>query len=447
MCPVKTQSELALLGGTKAINCDVADIFDWPIITAEDEQAVLDVLRAGKMSGLDVTMQFESEFAKWIGAEYAVSAPNGTTSILEAMFGAGVGVGDEIIAPSLTFWASILQVYSLGGTVVFAEVEPESMCIDPNDIEHRISDRTKAILAVHYAGHPADMDPIMAIAEKHNLKVIEDVSHAHGALYKGRMTGTIGHVAAMSLMSGKSLATGEGGILVTNDRHIYERAIMFGHYARHEVPGMFSDKHLHENRGLPWGGFKSRLNQTVAAMGRVQLKHYPARMAEIDNAMNYFYDQLDDIDALAGHRPPKDSGSTNGGWYSPVIHYRPEQLDGLSATRFCQALRAEGCTGAHPGANVPLHLHPVFNTIDIYGHGKPTRIANSTRDLTQPPGSLPVTESLPARMIRSGWFKHFRKDIIDEHVLAHRKVVANYKALLADDPGDGQLGGWHLSSF
>ena len=106
------------------------------------------------------------------------------------MFGCGVGVGDEIISPSVTYWASCLPAFSLGATVVFADIDPDTLCIDPNDIEHRITERTKAIVAVHYCGHPADMDPIMEIARRHNIKVIEDVSHAHGGRYKGRTVGS-----------------------------------------------------------------------------------------------------------------------------------------------------------------------------------------------------------------------------------------------------------------
>ena len=402
------KSQLALLGGSPIVTSEATDMFEWPIITEEDEQAVLDVLRARKMSGSDISKKFEAEFAHWLGAEYAVTTPNGTASILEAMFAAGVGLGDEVIAPSLTFWASVLQLYSLGATVVFADIDPDTLCIDPADIEARITDHTKAILVVHYTGYPCDMDAIMAIARKRNLKVIEDVSHAQGGLYQGRMLGTIGDVGAMSMMTGKAFATGEGGILVTNDHHIYERALAFGHYIRHNDPGAITDEYLRSIRNLPLGGVKNRLNQTVSAMARVQLKHFPVRMAEIDKAMNYFWDLLADVPGLKAHRPPEGSGSSKGGWYFPLGLYRPEQLGGLSCKRFCEAIRAEGISGISPGANAPLHTHQIFNTVDIYGHGKPTRIANSDRDLRQPTGSLPVTEGISSRIFTIPWFKHYR---------------------------------------
>jgi dTDP-4-amino-4,6-dideoxygalactose transaminase len=440
------KSKLALLGGAKAVTIDAGDIFDWPIITEEDEQAVLEVLRARKMSGLDIAKKFETEFANWCGAKYALTCPNGTSAIQEAMFAAGVGVGDEIIAPSLTYWASALQVYSLGGTVVFAEVDPDTLCIDPGDIEHRITKHTKAIVVVHYLGHPCDMDRIMPIAEKHNLKVIEDVSHAQGSLYKGRKLGTIGHIGAMSLMTFKPFAIGEAGILVTNDRKYFERSVMFGHYLRQSEPGIITEPELLAILGLPLGGYKNRLNQIAAAMGRVQLKYHEQRTAEVDKAMNYFCDRLEGVSGLRTHRSRKNPGDYMGGWYSPAMHYVPEELGGLSATRFCEALRAEGVKDAAAGVNKPLHLHPVFNTVDIYGHGKPTRIANSDRDLRQPKGSLPITEKVSSRIFRIPHFRRCRSDVIDVFADAFIKVCKNYKELLAGDSGsDEEVGNWNLS--
>ncbi|MFA6110087.1 MAG: DegT/DnrJ/EryC1/StrS family aminotransferase [Candidatus Latescibacterota bacterium] len=434
---------LAFYGGPKAVKSDPGGIFDWPIVTQEDRDAILDVLERRAMSGSEVTIEFEKEFAAWQGTRHALGFSTGTAALQAAMYGCGVGVGDEIICPSLTYWASCLQVYSLGGTVVFAEVDPDSLCIDPADIEKRISPRTKAIMCVHYMGHPCDMDPILEIARKRGIKLIEDVSHAQGARYKGRMVGTIGNVAAMSLMSGKSLAIGEAGILCTDDQEIYERALSLGHYER------FNDSiqtpYLRETLGLPQGGYKYRMHQMSSAMGRVQLKHYDVRCAEIQRAMNGFWDLLEGVPGIRAHRPPKGSGSTMGGWYAAHGLYRPEELDGLSVTRFCEAVRAEGCGSCHPGANMPLHSHPLFNTTDVYGHGKPTRIAHSDRDLRQPPGSLPVTEQMPSRCYGIPWFKHHRQEIITEHAEAFRKVALNHQRLLADDPGNPPtLGGWHF---
>jgi dTDP-4-amino-4,6-dideoxygalactose transaminase len=423
---IATGQRLAIHGGPKAVQSDPGDIFAWPIITEEDEQAVLAVLRAGKMSGTEVTIEFEKEFAEWHGVRHALAHNTGTAALHAAMFACGVGIGDEVIVPSLTYWASALPALSLGATIVFAEVEPSTLCLDPADLEHRIASRTKAIVPVHYCGHPCDMDPIMEIAGRHGVKVIEDVSHAHGGRYKGRLLGTIGHTGAMSLMSGKSLAIGEGGMLITDDQAIYERAAAFGHYER---TGSLTLPELQRFAGLPLGGHKYRMHQLSSAVGRVQLRHYPQRMEEIQRSMNYFWDLLDGVPGIRAHRPLAGSGSTMGGWYAAHGLYVPEELGGLSVHRFCEAVRAEGAW-TRPGANLLLHLHPMLNEADIYGHGRPTRLAHAERDVRQPAGSLPVSESMPERVYSIPWFKKYRPRILEEHAAAFRKVAEAADALL-----------------
>lgn len=436
-------SQLALLGGPQAITKQPGDLFAWPIITQEDEEAALDVLRKRAMSGTDVTRQFEADFRNWLGVDYALGFNNGTNSLHAALYGCGVGVGDEVICPSITFWASCTSVYSLGATVVFADIDPFTLCIDPQDIERCISERTKAIVVVHYFGYPADMDEIMAIANKYKLKVIEDVSHAHGGIYKGRPLGTIGHVAGMSLMAGKALAVGEAGMLVTNDREIYERAVAFGHYERYNSD--IQSESLKPYIGLPLGGYKHRMHQVSAAVGRVQLRHYEERHEQIGLAMNYFWDLLEGVPGLQAHRPAKQSGSSMGGWYAARGHYKPEELGGLSVTRFAEAVRAEGFGDCYPGCNIPLHRHPLFHDADVFNHGKPTRIANNRRDVRPLDADLPVTNRISARLYVVPWFKHFRKDEIEQYANAYRKVAENYEELLAGDQGNpAVLGGWSM---
>jgi len=420
--------KLAILGGPKAVQTPAEDMFKWPIITEEDEQAALEVLRDGSMSGTDITKKFEEEYAEWFGVPYALGHCNGTASLQAAMFGIGLGVGDEMICQSMTYWASAMPALNLGATVVYADMEDDSLGLNAEDVERKITDRTKAIMVVHYFGYPTDMDPIMEVAEKHGIKVIEDVSHAHGALYKGKLTGTIGHVGAMSCMAGKSLAIGEGGMLVTSDKEIYERAMAYGHYER--TP-QIEHPELKKFSGLPLGGVKYRMHQISAAVGRVQLKYYKERMEEIQKAMNYFWDLLEGAPGLRAHRPPKESGSTMGGWYAAHGIYVPEELNGLSVQKFCEAVRAEGVS-IGPGGNLLMHLHPVLNEADVYNHGKPTRIANSETDVREKEGSLPTTETLPDRLYSIPWFKHYRPEVIKEYAEAFRKVVTQ-AAELSDD--------------
>ncbi|GMV82405.1 MAG: hypothetical protein AMXMBFR7_35890 [Planctomycetota bacterium] len=411
--PSPSAERLAALGGPKAVQAPAGDLLSWPQIGAEDEAAVLDVLRRGAMSGTDVTLQFEQEFAAWHGVKFALAHPNGTSAILAALFGCGVGPGDEVIAPSFTFWASCTQALSLGAKIVFAEAEPHSLCIDPRDVEKRITPRTKAIVATHYCAHPADMDALMALARPRGIKVIEDVSHAHGALYKGRLCGTLGDAAGMSLMSGKSLIAGEAGMLITQDRKIFERAVAFGHYERTQAKSKYftgepylTDPELAKYAGIPLGGCKHRLNQLASALGRVQLKQYARRMEEIQRAMTRFWDLIErEVESgVRGHRPAPGSGSTMGGWYYPHGLYEPAKMNGVPVARFCAMVAAEGID-CGPGANVPLHLHPLF----------------ADRGCVIEP--LPVTESLPGRCFGVPWFKHDRAEQIEAYARGVVKVV------------------------
>ncbi|MEM9373529.1 MAG: DegT/DnrJ/EryC1/StrS family aminotransferase [Planctomycetota bacterium] len=434
-----SQDALAIFGGPKAIldSSRHEAMFHWPIVTAEDEEAVLDVLRGGLMSGVEITKRFEREYADWIGARYALGHCNGTAAIQASMWACGVGAGDEIIAPSLTYWASAAQALQLGASVNFAEVDADTLCIDPDDIEHRIGPRTKLIVAVHYAGYPCDMDRIMAIARRHGLKVLEDTSHAQGTRYKGRMVGTIGDVGPMSLMAGKGFAIGEAGIVVTNDRQIYERCVSYGHYERTGVASLTADidNQIHDEElgrfaGIPLGGAKNRMNQTCAAMGLVQLKYYPERMAEIDRAMTRFWRLLEGVPGVHPHRVPDGTGSTMGPWHYARGRYRAEELGGLPGEVFCEAVKAEGYEHSRLGTHVPMHTHPVFHSADIFGMGQPTMLSFGQRDVRQGPGSLPVTESIPHTVLSVPWFKHDDEAVIAQYASAYRKVALRAEELM-----------------
>jgi dTDP-4-amino-4,6-dideoxygalactose transaminase len=356
------------------------------------------------------------------------------------MWACGVGFGDEIICPSLTYWASALPAYQLGATVVFADVDPESLCIDPSDIEHRITDRTKAIIAVHYLAYPAAMDAIMEIGRRRDIKVIEDYSHAQGGHYKGVKLGCWGDAAATSLMSGKSFAIGEGGMLVTDDRLIYERAVAYGHYERYGAD--ITDEWLSGYAGLPLGGVKHRMHQMSAAVGRVQLRVYDERIREIGAAIEYFWSRLESRKGFRAHRIDPSVGGMSG-WYMPYGRYNPDDLGGLSVTAFAEALEKEGISCA-AGFTRPLHRHPLFQTADVYHQGRPTRIANSARDVREGDRSLPVTEKAPATLCSIPYFKNLDKANIDKYATAYARVMDSCDELKKSDVGDGgDLGGWH----
>jgi len=433
-------SKLAINGGTPEFQPQELGnnnpALRWPVYTQEDEDAVLDVMRNRKMSGTDITKKFEQAYAEYVGAEHVLGYCSGTASLHAAMWACGVGAGDEVIAPSLTYWATCTAALSLGAAVNFADIDPVTLCLDPKDIEHRICERTKAIIVVHYMGYPADMDAIMQIARKHNVKVIEDASHAHGCLYKNQMTGTIGDIAGQSMMTGKSFALGEAGVVITNNRNLYERCISYGHYERTGVANNFNssaryitDPELIKFAGIPLGGRKDRMNQWCSALGLVQLKYFAERIERIEEAMQYLADEMDKLPGLKVHRPQRGSGTTKGAWYSSCCHYAPEELDGLPVEKFIAAMQAENVAIGGLG-NFPLHLHNVFNEADLFNQGKPTALAFGQRDVRQGKGALPVSEITPSRIFRYSRFTKLDKDLIGRFVNTIKKVIDNRGELL-----------------
>jgi len=432
--------KLALLGGTPAVQSENKELFAWPIIGEEDEAAALDVIRNNKYSGTDITEKFQEEFAEWQGRKYAIAYCNGTLSLYAAMFAIGLGFGDEIICTTKTYWASISQSLNLGASAVFCNID-DNLSMDPDDLERCITPKTKAIMVVHYSGYPCDMDKIMAIAKKHNLKVIEDCSHAQGGMYKGRKLGTFGDIAAMSLMSMKSFAAGELGILVTDDTKLYERALAFAHYERNNANYIKESEDLKEYFGIPLGGVKGRANQLCSALARVQLKYYDERIAEIRKAMNYFWDLLEGVPGLRAIRVDESTGSNMAGWYSPHGLYVPEELGGLAVEKFCEAVRAEIGDKCYPGGNYCLHTHNLFKTFDLFNAGKPTRVAFHDRDVRE--DDAYNQPSLEKYCFSVPWFKHFEKEKIEAYAAAYRKVAENYEQLLDADASELKGGRWY----
>jgi len=251
----------------------------WPSFTPEEADAVHRVVMSNKVNywtGTE-TRDFEKEFAAWCGTAHAVALANGTLALDVALKALGIGPGDEVVVTPRTFIASVSCVVNAGATPVFADVDPNSGNITANTIASVLSSRTKAIVCVHLAGWPCDMDPIMALADQHDLKVIEDCAQAHGARYKGRSVGSIGHVGAWSFCQDKIMSTcGEGGMVTTNDEVFWRVMWSFKDHGK-SYEAVYERKHppgfrwLHESFGTNW-----RMLEIQAAIGRIQLR----RMAE-----------------------------------------------------------------------------------------------------------------------------------------------------------------------
>ena len=436
--------KLAITGGAPVLKAQDEGLFHWPIVNDAMRAAQAQVLETGNMSGTDIARRFEASFASWQGRKYALSHNNGTNALNASMYAVGLGPGDEIICTSVTYWASCTGALALGAAVVFCDIDPNTLQMDPASLEAHITPRTKAIMVVHYMAHPAPMDEIMAIARKHGLKVIEDVSHAQGGHYRGRKLGTFGDVAAMSLMSCKSFAIGEGGMLVTDDAEIFKRAVVFGHYDR--IVDVCTDEEMEGPKNIPWGGLKNRMHQTSAAIGLEQLKKHDAEIAEIDRAMKYFWKGISDIPGISMVYP-KEEGSDKAGWYASRFLYDAAAFGGISNVTFCEALNAETCGGFSFGCNMPLHFSSVFFDLDIYGHGRPTASAflPAGVDLRAETGALPNAERINMRVLGEPWFKHDDHAKIDPYIEAVRKVAANVGELQPINDTTPILGGIALS--
>lgn len=260
----------------------------WPSFSDEEADAVRSVILSNKVNywtGQECR-EFEREFALWSGTKYAVALANGTVALDVALRSLGVGYDDEVIVTPRTFLASASSIVNAGAIPVFADVDPDSQVITAETIAAVITPRTRAVICVHLAGWPCDMDPIMSLAAEHGLSVVEDCAQAHGALYKGRPVGSIGHVGAWSFCQDKIMTTGgEGGMVTTNDAALWSSMWSFKDhgkswdavYERHHASGF---RWLHERFGTNW-----RMLEVQAVIGRIQLKRMQSwQAARLDNA-------------------------------------------------------------------------------------------------------------------------------------------------------------------
>jgi dTDP-4-amino-4,6-dideoxygalactose transaminase len=290
-------SALAVLGGEPAV-AEGVDESRWPVVEEDDIEAVVRTLRSGKLSWAneDQVPALQQEWAGYVGTEHAVAFNSGTAALHAAVAAVGVGPGDEVLVPALTFLASATSVLHHLGVPVFVDVDPVTYTIDPADLERRLTPRTKAIVVVHLHGMPADMEPVLAFARKHGLSVIEDVAQAQGAYYRGRRTGSLGDIAAFSIMAGKNFATaGEGGLLTTDSTPLRNRADEVKMFGERIKPGGKRDYNAHTI------GFNYRLGPLEAAFARSQLTRLDTYIEEVQEGAGRLAARLAE---LPGVRPP-----------------------------------------------------------------------------------------------------------------------------------------------
>ncbi|MGB7603266.1 MAG: UDP-4-amino-4,6-dideoxy-N-acetyl-beta-L-altrosamine transaminase [Candidatus Sulfotelmatobacter sp.] len=368
-------------------------------IGEQDIQAVVDVLRSDWLTTGPKVSEFEEAFASWVGAKHAVSFSSGTAALHGAAFAAGLKAGDEAITTPMTFAATANCVLYQGATPIFADVCADTLNLDPKQVAVRITPRTKVVLPVDYAGHPAELEAIQKLAAKNGLIVIEDASHALGAEYKGRRAGSIADMTVFSFHPVKHLATGEGG-MVTTDRADFAKTLR-----RFRNHGISSDARQRQSMGL-WQyemvllGFNYRLTDVACALGLSQLKKLERNLFRRRDIAARYAAAFGDLEAVT---LPAVRANANPAWHLYPIRLNLEKL-GADRGKIFRALRAENI-----GVNVhyiPVHLHPYYR--DRFGDHA---------------GEYPIAEDAYARLISLPMFHGMSDGDVEDVITAVRKVI------------------------
>jgi perosamine synthetase len=336
----------------------------WPNLGPEDAAIVAATLESGKLTQITgpCVADFEREFAEYHGAAHCVATSSGTTAIHTALIALGIGEGDEVIVPAHTFIASATPVLHQRATPVFADVDEHTFCIDPESVRECITDKTKAIIAVHLNGHPADLDPLIEIAGARGIVVIEDAAQAHGAKYKGRMVGTIGEAGCFSFWEDKIITTGgEGGAIIASDDALVEHMQRIRHHG--EGPTEAKGERAYYHLDL---GYNYRMTSIQAATGLVQLRKLDEYLIARRRNAAYLSERLAELSHI---EPPFVADYAVHSYYKYICRLRPES--GIDIARFVAAVAAEGLpiSRRYP---TPLPQQPVFREMGLAGAPCPT---------------------------------------------------------------------------
>jgi perosamine synthetase len=395
-----SQDVLAVEGGTPVRKTMLP--YGRQSVSEDDIEAVADVLRSDWLTTGPKIAEFEEAVAARVGAKYAVAFSSGTAALHGAAFAAGLQPGDEAITSPLTFAATANCVLYQGARPVFADVSPDTLNLDPDRFAERITPGTRAVLPVDYAGHPADLDPILALAEHHGLTVIEDACHALGAEYKARRTGSIAHLSVFSFHPVKHVATGEGGMVTTNRADLAESLRRFRNH------GISSDARQRHASGQ-WHyemvllGFNYRLTDVACALGLSQLKRLEANLARRRQIAARYATAFR---SLRGVGAPSVRPNVNPAWHLYPVRVSPALLNTDRAHVF-QALRAENI-----GVNVhyiPVHMHPYYR--DRFGYKG---------------GEYPVAEAAYEQLLSLPMFHGMTDQDVQDVIDALTKVMNHY---------------------
>lgn len=372
------------------------------LIDEEDIQAVVDVLKSDFITTGPKISEFETAICKATGAKYSVAVSNGTAALHAACFAAGLGEGDEVITSPMTFAASANCVLYMGATPVFADIDKNTYNISPDEIRKKITNKTKAIIPVHFTGQPCSMDEILAIAQEYNLIIIEDGAHALGAEYKGRKIGSIGDMTTFSFHPVKHITTGEGGAIVTDCKELYDKLILFRSHGITRENGKLSKDEgswYYEQKIL---GYNYRLTDIQAALGISQLKKLDMFLKKRRQFAASYDKAFKDLDNII---TPGQLEHTNSAWHLYIIQLKTEKLS-TNRKAVYDALRQ-----VNIGVNVhyiPVYYHPFYRRL---GYKK---------------GLCPVAENLYERFITLPLFPGMQEHDIEYIIGEVRNIIRTF---------------------
>lgn len=393
--------ELAINGGKPVRETHLA--YGKQIIDDDDINNVIKVLKGDYLTTGPKVKEFENKVANYVGAKYAVAVSNGTAALHVACHAVGISEGDEVLVPAITFAASANCVLYCGGTPVFVDIDSKTYNIDVSNIREKITPKTKAIIPVDFSGQAVDMDKILEIAKAYDLIVIEDGAHALGSEYKGQKVGVRAHMTEFSFHPVKPVTTAEGGIIVTNDKRLYEKMMLFRSHGITRDPKFMLESHgpwYYEQVDL---GYNYRITDLQCALGISQmdkLDNFIERRREIVNKYNEAFKEVQEITT------PYEAEYSNSGWHIYVIVLNLDKLT-VGRKEIFEALQKENI-----GVNVhylPVYLHPYY------------------RELGYEKGLCPIAEDLYNRMITIPLFPAMTDKDVQDVITAVNKVINAYR--------------------
>ena len=423
--------QLAILGGTPTVT--ISEMERWKRPIDRELELIKKILIEGNLSGegSGFPKQFEEMFQKFIGAEYCLLTDHGTTALASAYYAAGVGPGDEVITPVAGFICSFAGALHLGARPVFADVDPETLLVDPADVERKITCKTQAINIVHLGGNLCDMDAFVDLGKRYGISIVEDAAHAAGAEWGGKKIGSFGDITCFSMQganpNGKPIAGGEGGMVTTNNREFYERQLIYCHLHRDGIDTeltlppyrMFDEQVL---------GLKFRAHPLALAVAMASFETLPYRIERSDCYRELMFNALR---GLPGLRPEKSYPKTKRiSLYGGLkIRYLAEELDNLPIEKFVSAMQAEGVPVSNPGwkhagsTQQLQHLKPLFaRGFDLWGRN---RSPLSGDYLPPQKGDFPNAEKADKSFFTLPSLIDPEEGLLEQWILAFRKVISN----------------------